>query len=225
MRLSVKIWPAVLLLAAVGALGAERQAVSPLSRPVSHFSVGKTSLLNALLWLGHDQKVCFGIEFSGPELNKDVQVSADETTVGEIVKKILGSPAAYQLSVSDGVVLIRMKGVKPPAWLDHRLPRFEVPRRELFVVDRVLWMSLQKDMYPSIRGFAGDSPVTQPIDEVGPFHERGQTVRQLLVRIVASSRGASWFPSTYGLRFSFSASQNRFWTLVSYSSPYATRPK
>jgi hypothetical protein len=225
MRLALENCLAVLLMVAVRAPCAERHLVSPLSRPVSHFSVGKTSVMDALLWLGHDQGVCFGIEFSGPQLSRDVQVTADQTTVGELVKKILGSAGPCVLSVSDGVILIRKRDVRPPAWLDRRLPQFDVPRTELFSADIALWMTLERQLDPSIKGFAGDSPVTEPVDEVGPFQERGRTVRQLLVKIVGSSRGASWFPSTYGIRFSFPASINRFWTLVTYSSPNATRPK
>jgi len=224
MTLLVKAWLAVLVLAAVEAPCAERHAVSALSRQVSHFSIGKTSVLDALLWLGRDERVCFGIEFSGPELSREVQIAADNTTVGEVVKKILGSADAFQLSISDGVILIRKKAVKPPAWLDHRLRQFKLPRTELMMADATLWMTLERDLNPSLQGFAGDSPVTDPIDEIGPFREYGQTVRQLLTRIVTSSRGASWFP-TQGVRVPFPASINRFWTLVTYSGSTASRPK
>jgi hypothetical protein len=224
MRPSVKVWLAVLVLVAAEAPCAERHAASALSRPVSRFSIGKTSVLDALLWLGRDQRICFGIEFSGPELSRNVEVAAEKTTVSEVVTKILGSSDAFQLSVSDGVILIRKKGVKPPAWLDRRLPQFELPKMELMRADTGLWMAVERDLSPSQQGFFGDSPVTDPIDEVGPFRERGQTVRQLLVRIVASSRGASWFPTIYGVRVSVPAGINRLWTLVTYSGSTASRP-
>jgi hypothetical protein len=225
MRLSLKIWLVVLVLVAVETPCAERHPVSLLSRQVSHFSIGKTSVLDALLWLGRDERVCFGIEFSGPELSRELQIAADNTTVGQVVKKILGSADAFQLSISDGVILIRKKGVKPPTWLDHRLRQFELPRMELMMADSALWMTLERDLNPSLQGFAGDSPVTDPIEEVGPFSDHRQTVRQLLVKIAASSRGASWFPTTYEVRFSFTASINRFWTLVTYSGSTARRPE
>jgi hypothetical protein len=182
-------------------------------------------MLNALLWFGHDERVCLGIEFSGPELNREVQVWEVKSTVRKIIERILRSSEEYELSVSDGVVLIRRKGTRPPAWLDHRLPKFDSPKMELMRAGTGLWMRLELDMDPSIRGFGGDGPVTDPPDEVGPFHERGRTVGQLLVRIVASSRGAAWFPTTKGVRVSFPASVNRFWTLVTYSAPNAVRPK
>lgn len=144
-------------------------------------------------------------------------------TVGEIMKKILDSAGAYQLSVSDGVILIRKKGVQPP-WLDRRLPHFKVPRGELMFVNMELSMALEMDLDPTQKGFGGDFSPTDPIDEVGPFNERGQTVRQLLVRVVAASRGASWFP-TQGIQASFPASINGFWTLVPYSAQWASRPE
>ena len=203
---------------------AEDNAASPLSRQVSHFSIGQTSVLNALLWLGHDERICFGIEFSGPALRKDIQVAVDKTTVEEAIKNILGRSNAYHLSVLDGVIVIRKNGVKPPVWLDHKLRQSELPRLELMTASIGLWMRLESDLDPSIKGFGGDSPVTDPIDEVGPFRERGQTVRQVLLRIVASSHGASWFPTIDGAGVSFPASINRYWTLVSYSSPNVVRP-
>jgi hypothetical protein len=225
MKLSVKTWVAILVLAAVGAQGTQRNTVSVLSRQVSHFSIGQTSVLDALLWLGHDERVCFGIELSGPELSRKVQVAADMCTISEVVKKILGSSDAHLLSVSDGVILIRRKGVRAPAWLDHRLRQFEIPRMELMTADNALWMRLATDLNPTLKGFLGDLPVTDPIDEVGPFHEHGETVRQLLIRILASSRGAAWFPSVYGIRISFPASINPFWTLATTSGRCGTRPK
>ena len=79
MGLCVKTWIAVFLLAVVAAPGAQRNAVSVLSRRVSHFSIGQTTVLDALLWLGYDQRVCFGIEFQGPELERNVRVAADRT--------------------------------------------------------------------------------------------------------------------------------------------------
>jgi hypothetical protein len=225
MILSVKTWVAILVLAAVEASGAERNSVPVLSRQVSHFSIGKTSVLDALLWLGHDERVSLGIELPGAELSREVHVAADMTTVGEVARKILGSSNAYLLSDSDGVILIRRKGVRPPAWLDHRLGQFEQPRAELMSAGNALWVSLELDLNPNIGGFAGDFAPTEPVDEVGPFHEHGQTVRQLLIRIVASSRGAAWFPSVYGIRFSFPASINPFWTLATTSGRCGTRPK
>jgi hypothetical protein len=222
---SFRIGFAVFSLLAAYVPGAGRDAPAPLSRPISHFSIGKTSVRDALLWLGHDERVCFGIEFSDSDLDNEVQVEASQTTIGEVVRKILGSFDAYQLSVSAGVILIRKKGVHLPPWLDHRLPEFELPRTEVMTADNALWMTLERDLNPSQRGFAGDSPGTDPIEEVGPFHEREQTVRQLLIKIAAASRGASWFPSTYGVRVSFPASVNRFWTFVTYSGQTAARPK
>jgi hypothetical protein len=225
MGFSVRTCPVMLALAVVVATGAERNSASVLSHQVSHFSIGQTSVLDALLWLGHDERVHFGIEFSGPELSREVQVAADMTTLGEVVRKILGCSDAYLLSVSDGVILIRKKGVRPPAWLSHRLRQFELPRTELMSADNALWMSLELDLNPTIGGFAGDFPPTEPVDKVGPFHEHGQTVRQLLIRIVASSRGATWFPTNLGVRVSFPASINRFWTLAITSGRCGTRPK
>jgi hypothetical protein len=220
----VKIWLAVVVLLATNTGGVARNSESLLSRHVSHFSIGKTSALDALIWFGRDQRICFGIEFYGAELSNPVEIEIDDATVGEVVQKILGSTDTYQLSVLDGVILIRKKEVRSPDWLNHRLPHFRVSRGELMAVDNQLWMALELDLDPLKQGFGGDYPPTEPIDEVGPFDERGQTVRQLLVRIVASSRGATWYP-TQGAEAPTPASRNGFWTLVAYSGNPGNRPR
>ena len=225
MRSGVRIGLAVLVLLAAHLPAAGGDAVSPLSRPISHFGIGKTSVVNALLWLGHDERICFGIEFPGTDLNREVRVNVNRSTLSEIVQQILGSSDTYQLSVSDGVILIRKKAVNPPSWLDRRLPEFELPRTEVMAADNALWMTLERDLNSSQRGFAGDYPSTDPVEEVGPFHEREQTVRHLLNKIAAGSRGASWFLPTDGVRVSFPTAVNRFWTLVTYSGQTAARPK
>jgi hypothetical protein len=216
----VKIWCAA---AALLASTAHPGPHNPLSRHVRHFSIGRTSALNALIWLGRDEQISFGIEFYGTDLSKTVQIKVDEATVGDIVKKILG-PDSYRFSVSEGVILIRRKGEMPPDWLNHRICRFIVPRGELMFVNGELWMALETDIDPSIRGFGGDYPGTNPIDEVGPFDERGQTVRQLLVKIASACRGATWYP-TQNVQSPAPATVNGFWTLVTYSGNWANRPE
>jgi hypothetical protein len=221
MRLPENNWfAAVVLLACVAHLSPR----NPLSNHVRHFSIGKTTALDALIWLGRDEQISFGIEFYGTDLSKTVEINIDNATVGDVVKKILGSIDSYQLSVLGGVILIRRKGETPPDWLNHRIRRFTVPRGELMLVNSELWMALETDLDPTIRGFSGDYPGTNPIDEVGPFDERGQTVRQLLVKIVSASRGATWYP-TQNVQGPAPSTVNGFWTLVTYSGNWASRPK
>lgn len=222
MKLSTKILFGFLLFATAQACDAQNRP-SPLLRHISHFRIGPTSVLNALLWLGHDNGVCFGIEYSGLDLNNNVQVDENETTVGEVIRKILGS--AYQISVSEGIVLIRKKGALPPSWLDHRLSDFKIPKVQLMIANASLFMALENDLDKSKKGFGGDFHEADPRDEVGPFAERGKTVNQLLIKLMASSHGASWFPTSGLLIASFPASINHFWTLATYSSPNLSRPR
>ena len=216
----VNIWCAA---AALLASATQPGPHNPLSCHVRHFSIGKTSALNALIWLGRDEQISFGIEFYGTDLSKTVQIKLDDTTVSEIVKKILGTDS-YRFSLYDGMILIRRKGEMPPDWLNHRIRRFTVPRGELMFVNSELWMALETELDPTVRGFVGDYPGTNPIDEVGPFDERGQTVRQLLVKIVSASRGATWYP-TQNVQSPAPAAINGFWTLVTYSGNWAKRPE
>lgn len=222
MILSANTWFAALVLLACTAHVAPRD---PLSYRVKQFSVGRTTVLDALLWLGRDEHISFGIEFYGSDdLRKIVEVRVHDATVGEIVQKILGSTNSYQLSVSGAVILIRRKGERPPNWLNHRIRRFVVPRGELMFVNSELYAALDGDLDSKVHGFGGDYPGTNPIEKVGPFDERGQTVRQLLVKLVSASHGAAWYP-TQDVQSPGPATINGFWTLVTYSGNWASRPE
>src|SRR5258708_4511492 len=94
------------------ACSAQCNRPSPPSRHVSHFRVGPTSVLNALFLLGYDNGVCFGIGYSSSDLNNSVQVDENESTVGEIAKKILGP--SFLVAVSQGIILIRKREQTPP---------------------------------------------------------------------------------------------------------------
>jgi hypothetical protein len=213
----------VLVFTAASTCCAQCITPSPLSRHVSNFRIGPTTVLNALLWLGHDNGVCFGLAYSGSDLTNIVQVDESETTVGEVARKILGS--TYRMSVSEGVVLIQKRAAKPPSWLNHRLTQFNTPKAELMNANALLWMTLEMNLDKSKHGFGGSGPVTEPSDEIGPLTERNKTVQQLLVSITASSHGASWFLSSGLLQTSFDASVNRFWTLATYSTRNLYRPQ
>jgi hypothetical protein len=152
----VKTLLTVAVLLTANSVGVAHNSDSLLSRHVSHFSIGKTRALDALIWLGRDERICFGIEFYRAELGNPVQIEMDNATIGEIVQKILGSTDAYQLSVLNGVILIRKRGVQPPDWLNQRLPHFKVARGELMSVSSLLWMALEMDLdLPPSRDSAG----------------------------------------------------------------------
>jgi hypothetical protein len=222
-RRKCKICFAAMILLAARAPTARQPTASPLSRHVSHFSIGKTTVLDALVWFGREEHISFGIEFYG-DLRRTVQINVDDTTVREIVQRILGSTDAYRLSASDNVMLIRRTRGPFPDWLNYRLPLFRVPRGELMAVNNELWMALEMNLDPSKHGFLGDCPPTNPINEVGPFNEHGKTVQALLIKIVAASRGATWYP-TQNVQSPAPATVNGFWTLVTYSRNWASRPK
>jgi hypothetical protein len=74
MKLPVKVWLAVVVLLGARAPVAACNLLSPLSHQVTHFSIGKTTVLDALIWLGRDEQICFGIEFYG-DLSRVVQIS------------------------------------------------------------------------------------------------------------------------------------------------------
>ena len=90
-------------------------------------------------------------------------------------------------------------------------------------VNNELWMALEVNLDPSKHGLVGDYPPTNPVDEVGPFNEHGKAVRELLIKIVAASRGATWYP-TQDVQSPAPGSRNGLWTLVTYSGNWTNRP-
>ena len=221
-KLTAQISLYILIFTVTQACSAQCNGPSPLSRQVSHFRLGPTSILNALLWLGHDYGVCFGIEYSGSDLNNTVQVDENKTTVGAVTRKILGD--TFQVSVAKGVVLIRRKGANTPDWLTHRLHVFTMPRVELMNANDLLWMGLEMDLDKTKHGFGGSHPQSEPRDEVGPFREHDKTMQQLLTTLVASSHGASWYATNGVGGTSFDSTINRFWTLATYRTRNLYRP-
>jgi hypothetical protein len=179
------------------------------------FTAHKTDVPGALLLLGQEAHVSFGIEFYGG-LSDPVQVDVRQATVSEVVRKILGGDDAYQLSVLHGVVLIRRKRQMVPDGLSHRIPRFEAPRRDLMTVNSQLGTVVAFTLNPSPGGLVGDYPSAK--EDVGPFDERGWTAEQLLAMLEAvSPLGTLWYPTQRVENLAVRcASANSYWTLVAY---------
>lgn len=86
----------------------------------------------------------------------------------------------------------------------------------------MLRMTVEKDIDPATKGFAGDYSPGDLTDWVGPMDVRGATVRELLNRIVGASGHGSWIVTRQGASISAPATMNRFWTTMYRTDP-ATR--
>ena len=200
------------------------QGCRPTSGPVlthriQHFVATEERRLSALVRLGRENGLCFGIETVTDNFNEKITLRLIDTDAQNVINAALGSSQEYEISVLHNVILIRDKRVRPPEYLALRLPRFRIPRSTLVWANLNLWMSVEMYLDSSRKGFAGDSPPGDATDQVGPFDITGQKVRDLLCRVVGNSKGATWMVSSPIVPAVAPASTNSLWTLVLYRNP------
>ena len=82
-------------------------------------------------------------------------------------------------------------------------------------------MQLKVEEDPSITGIAGHLRPGDSDDLVGPFQGAGKTIRELLNRIVVSSRaGGMWIANeTLPEEFFVARSFQPYWTVLGYTEP------
>ena len=185
-----------------------------LTRHIQRFAATEERRLSALVRLGRENGLGFGIETWTDSFNEKITLKLTDTDAQNTIRAVLGSSGDYDISVLHNVILIRDKRARPPGFLSARLPRFRISRSTLVWANLNLWMNVEMYLDPGRKGFAGDGPPGDATDRVGPFDISGEEVRSLLCRIVGNSKGAIWIanhPADYAVA---PASINRLWTLV-----------
>ena len=156
-----------------------------------HIKAG--SALSALVQLGKEKGICFGIETTDTDmLNSPVSLEAENDTLGWVIHKVLPQQRQYDVSVSDAVVLVRGIGsrvVRPQ--LDMILPEFTIGPVTVRHASFVLHFFLVGIADPALQGFAGDFSDRFPDDKV-LLDEHGRSVREILTKIVSRSRSGAW---------------------------------
>jgi hypothetical protein len=206
----------------VGTLHAQgcRPTSGPLlTQRIQHFVATEERRLSALVRLGRENGLCFGIETVTDNFNEKITLRLTNSDAQSVINAVLGSSREYEISVLHSVILIRDKQVRPPEYLALRLPRFQIPRSTLVWANINLWMTVEMYLDASRKGFAGDSPPGDATDQVGPFDISGEKVHGLLCRVVENSKGATWIVSSPVGPAAAPASVNRLWTLVLYQGP------
>jgi hypothetical protein len=220
------VWVVVISVFMMGlpqSLGRPQSTQSPaiVRKYVASFRVERLSLLDALLQLGQQEGVPLGIEYVDRQaLEKPISVRMDETTVGEIMERLLGRDKEYSWLVREGVLTVRHASVGPGKenLLDHVIPEFSVARCSVIEASNLLRMDLELELNPQIRGFAGDYSPGDPQNLIGPFKMRNVPVWRVLNRLVSADKKAAWIVQvpqghldnlpSYGL-----------WTIVEYEDP------
>ncbi len=171
-----------------------------LNAPVKNFESNK-SLVPTLIEISSIYHVPMGIEMVTPAaVHSPVVVELRDGSVAELLDRCTRSLPGYRWAVEDGVVDVY--GPSERAWelnlLNFVVPRIKIHEGTLNRVNAVLRMSIPARLparYSSIPpgkvfSTVGDSPGVgslegHPLD----FEARGQTVRTILNRIVALSKG------------------------------------
>ena len=187
---------------------------------VAKFTFAGGTRAEALLDLGRQEKVCFGMRNLPREaFFESVSIDANHETVAEIVSRILQEPDVQVRSTSEKIVQVQ-RGPDKESLFDHRISSFTVPRGPLQSASLGIQLRLARELDPSLGGFAGSFSPGDSTDLVGPFDEYNASVQHLLNLIVGASKGASWIatvPDDY--RLPGSPAQYPMWIILQYSAP------
>src|SRR5260370_444239 len=202
-------------------LHAECSASRGLQSQVASFSVDHVSIVEAVLTLGQQQQVCFGIEYvDRHSLIDPITVAVKNVTIEAALLEILSHGTGYYFKEADGVILLANTD-EPHGdqnLFDHVVPQFVCPRATVQEVSNSLWMRIRLDLDPTIKGFAGKFRTGDREDIIGPIQQRDSTVRQILNVIVEQSKGASWV-AVVGSESLATIPGSGLWQILEYDRP------
>jgi len=182
---------------------------------VPDVDIEQPSALAALLQFGFENGVCLAVEAPAIEsLKKPVRIHLSHPTVAYVVEKLL-KDARYQLSESDGVILIRNVGTMgQTTQMDTVVPEYKIADMSVVMANFALVMRLHRLAAPTpLRGLGASILGDHPNNRVGPINEHGRTARELLTRIVGQSPGGAWVAG----QCLGSVLQRPCWSVIEYS--------
>ena len=195
-----------------------------LSASVSKFEALQVSPLEALLRFGRTYDLCFGIEYVDSSFVRGKSnFTLKNTTIKEAIGTILGPIAPFSIAVQYDVIEIMPKTASKQEnnLFDIVVHNWKTQRSSVQLASWLLHIQLVGDLNPQIKGFAGNYPTGDLKDEVGPFSESNQSVRELLDKIVKQSNGASWVsqipPRINGIHALREG--RRAWAVIEYQVP------
>lgn len=168
-------------------------AGTPDAVPINHFSVRGVSGRDALIRLGRQTKLPFGIVEDQNLCRTQVVVEVRDKTVGAVLTSILDQLPGYLWSVNEGVIEIRPREVRPSARqiLDIVVPHFAVGETTMALLTAYLQNQISAVLRPG-QGSAGSIPVSPQATHVAPFKLDNATVEQILNHIVKLKGHGLW---------------------------------
>ena len=166
---------------------------SALSTHVADVNIEQPSALAALLQFASDNGICLAVEAPGLDLLKRPgRIQASRPAVAYVIQTLLDG-GAYQLSESNGVILIRnADSMEQMTQLDIVVPEYTITKLSMAWANFALLARLMRLADPSIQSIAGTLSDRHPEDQIGPMDEHGRTARELLTLIVSQSAGGAW---------------------------------
>jgi hypothetical protein len=178
-------------------------------------------LLDALLQLGQEERIPLGIEYVDREaLEKPINVKMDETTVGEVMERLLGQDRGYSWFVREGVLTVSHESITSQKGnlLDYVLPEFSSPRCSVGDANHLLFMALELQLYPQTQGFAGEYSPGDLQNLIGPLKLQNARVWRVLNRLVSVNKKAAWIVQVPPSHLD-KLPRNGLWTIVEYETP------
>lgn len=200
-----------------------RCAPANLDSVIPGFQARNISAVEALVKLGAQRNVCFGIEgVEAAKLTEPTDFDIGQTSLENAIRTIMGPRNVYRIEPHEGVVEIRSVTNAAPGIFDQVIPSWETTGGPVQDVSTSLFMRLAVELNPDIKGFAGSYRPGDRANTVGAISEHDKTVRELLDVIIANTaKGAAWIAQipalkTTDLRL---AERGPAWAIVEYEGP------
>jgi hypothetical protein len=159
-------------------------------------------------------------EFFRSLLEKPISEDFHDTTVGGIVQALLDGRSGYTWRVRDGVLNVSHRSVAAGKanLFDRVLPEFVIRRCSVADASNVLYMSLNNHLHPEVTGYAGEYDPGDPQNLIGPLELRNAPVRQVLNRLVSSTKKGAWVVRVQPCSLDQLPSGG-LWTIIEYETP------
>ncbi len=197
---------------------------SDLSASIAEFNAQQVSRIEALLMLGEQYNLCLGIEYVDRNLLTDlVDIHVKSGTAATAIDSILSPTRGLTIERRNGAIEIRQRvsADKVRNIFGYVIPKWESSRGPIQVVSLLLHWALVSELNHQLSGFGGHTGGGNPQDLVGPFNENDQSVRDLLDKVVAQSKGAAWISEVSGDQVTDLGlpEKRRIWMIVEYGGP------
>lgn len=187
-----------------------------LQRIIPKFEAKEVSSVQAILLLGQQEHICFGLRnLPKQSFVKTKTILFENKSLNQILTGLMGDDHVEIIDSNEGIIYLFVPSTSTSLY-DYMLPLFRTGRISLQTASFSLEIHLDSEINPSNTGFAGSYPTGDSTDVIGPFDVANQTVTQLLNKIVGESKGAVWIatrPDKLAVHI------NNLWRIIQYDRP------